>query len=156
MAPSLPHGSGCLQVAINQWCGQPSGIKRSPAVSTDLLLRDVASLDDSVLLLPQQVVIFTDICRPLDILAYLHLENDQAQDVACLPMTLREYFSGMSAYLAGVDAQLSTENLVSERTRRAMGTSLAQKPPVGRTAGMALDRDRHPSSNALNVAPAIG
>lgn len=38
-------------------------MKRTPAVSTDLLLREVASLDDSVLLLPQQVVIFTGLTR---------------------------------------------------------------------------------------------
>jgi hypothetical protein len=38
-------------------------MKRIPAVSTDILLREVASLDNSVLLLPQQVVIFTGLTR---------------------------------------------------------------------------------------------
>lgn len=38
-------------------------MKRIPAASTDVLLREVASLDDNVLLLPQQVVIFTGLTR---------------------------------------------------------------------------------------------
>jgi hypothetical protein len=37
--------------------------KRIAAIPTDFLLREVASLDDSVLLLPEQVMIFTGLTR---------------------------------------------------------------------------------------------
>lgn len=37
--------------------------KRIAAIPTDFLLREVASLDESVLLLPEQVMIFTGLTR---------------------------------------------------------------------------------------------
>ena len=39
--------------------------KRIAAIPTDFLLREVASLDDSVLLLPEQVMIFTGLTRDM-------------------------------------------------------------------------------------------
>jgi hypothetical protein len=71
--------------------------------------------------------------RPLDVLACLHLDDDQVQDVVCRSMTLREYLSEMSAYLAGFHAQRNAEDTASARTARAL--AIHSQPPQLRLGG---------------------
>lgn len=56
---------------------------------------------------------FVGMRRPVDILAYLHLDADQTQVVSCLPMNLDDYLAAMSVYLFGFGPLQEAENCVA-------------------------------------------